>query len=196
MIIILTLYEKYNIFIFHIDDSSTEALEDLEIKRNEMRCRCLGNTAQLWVSGTHLVNDFFEQVDFIDKSLNILFEGVVGEGGSGLPRAIFPDFWESFLAKYGKGKGNNYLTITPHSQLSAKHLEAAGRILLLGYVLNGYLPQAFNNVQLYFLLTGIKPSSLFAFLGWYKPRKYFEGINFGGLYRGSENGLGYFFLFF
>lgn len=144
-----------------IVESTRKTLEDLESKRLVIRRRCVGDAAQIWVRRTHLVNDFLEQLDFVDKLIYVKYEGEKGADGGGLTRAVFPDFWDAFLKMYGKGKGScQHLSMTPQSRISPKHLEAAGRVLILGFILNGYLP-CLNHAQLYFLLARDKPSTVF-----------------------------------
>ena len=106
-----------------------------------------------------ILNDALEQFDFCDKAIYVRYDGENGEDADGLSRAIFSDFWDEFFKVYGKGRGSSqYITISPDNLPSGAHLKAAGRILILGYILNDYIPYFINKAQLFSLFTMNSPS--------------------------------------
>ena len=106
-----------------------------------------------------ILNDALEQFDFCDKAIYVRYDGENGEDADGLSRAIFSDLWDEFLKVHGKGRGSSqYITISPDNLPSAVHLKAVGKILILGYILNDYIPYFINKAQLFFLFTMNFPS--------------------------------------
>ena len=52
----------------------------------------------------------------------------------------------------------NLFSMLPVTILSEEHLVSIGGIILLGYVLTGYLPSYFNSASLYCIMIKTKPS--------------------------------------
>ena len=71
-------------------------------------------------------------------------------------------FWAIFANKFGKCDTYKYINLAPRNIPSISLCESAGRILLHGFLLIGYLPININPCVLFKVLTFMDPSDEFA----------------------------------
>lgn len=133
-------------------------LAALESNRNSTFLN-LGYLHELVIQKKHLVQEALEQFGFSNQKIRVIFVGEVGEDLAGITRSLFAEFWEEFFLKYGTGKYIYNLCFSPDKALTEQEVRAAGRILVTGYIVTGYIPAFINHAFLYRLLSGKVPSS-------------------------------------
>ena len=120
-----------------------------------------GVTRVISINRGNLLHDATQQYSsdsILNDKLKVEFEGEDGADLEGLTREFFSEFWANFLKEFGVGASYRHFVLN-HAKLPSKDLcEAAGRILLHGFMLTGYLPLALEPCISYHLLTGEMPS--------------------------------------
>lgn len=95
----------------------------------------------------------------MDCRVYVRFLGEQGDDMDDLTREFYSSFWVRFANDHIQGESSKYFCLTPQFGLSDEQLLAAGRILIHGFVLTGYLPIHVSYAQLFLILTGRMPSS-------------------------------------
>ena len=122
--------------------------------------QALGDTVFISVTRENLIDEaikiYMEKPFFICKKLHVTFVGEEGLDLDGVSREFFSLFWKHFLYRYFR---NSLPMMKPSLFAMDKEFVAAGRILVHGYILLGYLPININPCYLYFILTGNTPAA-------------------------------------
>ena len=115
---------------------------------------------------------FYDDDSILNCELYVDFRGEEGEDMNGLTREFFSLFWDQFLNRFGDGENLRYITVSPFDSPPAVVFRAAGRVLLHGFILHGYLPIGINPSTLYRVLFNAEPkdeSVLRSFIDTFRP---------------------------
>ena len=122
--------------------------------------QALGDTVFISATRENLIDEaikiYMEKPFLICKKLHVTFVGEEGLDLDGVSREFFSLFWKHFLYQYFR---NSLPMMKPSLFAIDKEFVAAGRILVHGYILLGYLPININPCYLYFILTGNTPAT-------------------------------------
>ena len=126
------------------------------------RLEGLNDTQQIWIRRENIVHDAIEvykNPSILECKVFVKFMDEIAEDLDGVTREFFSSFWAQFLSEYGAGESIKYLSLSPDVCVSEDELCAAGRILLHGFLLTGFIPLSLNHAVLFKLLTGRDPSN-------------------------------------
>ena len=135
------------------DVASISSLMEVTVKINSMKKKLLREKSrlQMFIRRDNLLDDVMEQIESVNP-LYVRYEGGIGEDLNGLSKELFSDFWIQFLQRFGRGKNRFFFCLSVEKAPQKKHLVAAGRMLILGFLLFQYIPTFINDAVLFFLL--------------------------------------------
>ena len=144
--------------VFYQNDIDT--LPMLLIER-DLLLMDITTTQQVLVSRENLFEqalDIYKDDSICGCRLYVAFNDDDGDDFDGLTREIFSLFWKSFFNHYCKGHTMQFIELHPQNIPTSLVCLSAGRILLHGFILTGYLPINLNSALICSLLTSRDPS--------------------------------------
>ena len=142
-----------------IDDNRLD-IDEIESER-EVLAKGLVEKQELLLSRDNLVQSglsYYDDDSILNCQVVIKFFGEQGDDLEGLTKEFYSSFWNLFSNAYLKGEQQKCFTLSPQLDLTDKELLSAGRILLHGFILTGYLPIHISHEQLFYIFTGTVPS--------------------------------------
>ena len=136
--------------------SETDDFDSFSIESEllEQRLKAI-NYAEIIINRDSLFNDTINQFKSLGLTrIYVKFDGEPGDDFEGLTRELISEFWKEFCEKLSGGEKLLYLNPTAMSYPKEEDLVVVGKILMIGFILTGFLPTQFNNSFLFFVLTG------------------------------------------
>ena len=134
----------------------------ISIRRN--RLNSMNTTQQILIRRDQVLGDavgFYNTDEMILSKLYVQFAGDQGKDLEGASRDFFCTFWKRFSELYANGDRKKYFRIGIESTVDSNLFAAAGRILLHGFILLGYVPPYLNKAVIFMQLSGKMPSNAF-----------------------------------
>ena len=108
------------------------------------------NYSEIIIQRDCLFDDALNQFNSLGLTrIYVKFDGEPGDDFEGLTRELISEFWKEFSQRFSDGQKFQYLNPSPISYLKEKDLIAVGKILMIGFILTGFLPTQFNNSFLF-----------------------------------------------